>query len=45
MYIYIYICVWINMLAMAGQTAGPNGLKFVEGTHGWPGSNIKDVHI
>jgi len=28
------------MLAIAGQTAGPNGLTFVEGTHGLPGSNM-----
>ena len=25
---------------MAGQTAGPNGLKFFEGTQGYPGGNI-----
>ena len=24
------------MLAKAGQTAGPNGLTFFEGTHGYP---------
>ena len=32
-YSFIYIFVCIYMLAIAGQTAGPNGLKFVEGTH------------
>ena len=25
------------MLAIAGQTGGPNGLTFFEGTHGYPG--------
>jgi len=25
------------MFPIAGQTAGPNGLKFVEGTHSLPG--------
>ena len=33
---YIFVC----MLAMADQTAGPNGLKFFNGTHGCQGSNI-----
>ena len=28
------------MLAIDGQTAGSNGLKFVEGTHGCPGSDM-----
>jgi len=28
------------MLAIAGKTAGPNNLTFVEGTHGCKGSNI-----
>ena len=28
------------MLAIAGQTDGPNGLKLFEGTHGYPGGNI-----
>ena len=28
------------MLAIAGQKAGQNGLKFVEGTNGFLGSNI-----
>ena len=27
----------VYMLAIAGQTAGPIGLKFVVDTHGWPG--------
>ena len=27
------------ILAIAGQTAGPNGQK-VEVTHGWPGSDL-----
>ena len=35
-YIYIFVC----MLALAGQTAGPNGLKIFEGTHGCRGSKI-----
>ena len=34
LYIYIY------MLPIAGQTAGPNGLTFFEGTHGYSGGNI-----
>ena len=25
------------MLRLAGQTAGPNGLKFFVNIHGWPG--------
>ena len=25
------------MLPIAGITAGPNGLKFLVNTHGWPG--------
>ena len=28
------------MLAIAGQTAGPNWLTFFEGTHGYPGGSI-----
>ena len=28
------------MLPIAGQTAGPNGLKFFVDTHGWPGGAI-----
>ena len=28
------------MLAIAGQMSGPNGLKFLKGTHGYPGGNI-----
>ena len=27
------------MLAIAGRTAGPNGLNFFEGTQGYPGVN------
>ncbi len=34
MYLFVY------MLAIAGKTAGPNNLTFVEGTHGCKGSNI-----
>ena len=30
----------INMSAIAGQTAGPNGLTFFEGTHEYPGGNV-----
>ena len=34
------------MLAIAGQTAGPNGLKFFEGTHGYPGiTKLKNFKI
>ena len=28
------------MLAIAGQTAGPNGLNIFEETHGYPGGII-----
>ena len=28
------------MWAITGQMAGPNCLKFVGGTHGYPGDNI-----
>ena len=31
------------MLAIAGQTAGPNWLKFVEETHGYPWGNIGKI--
>ena len=27
--------IFIYMLEVAGQTAGPNGLTFFEGIHGW----------
>jgi len=40
-----YICVKqdirISMFPWAGQTAGPNGLKFFERTHGYPGGVTK----
>ena len=32
---YLYVC----MLAIAGQTAGPNIPKFFEKTQGYPGGN------
>ena len=28
------------MFPIADRTAGPNGLTFFEGTHGYPGTNI-----
>ena len=28
------------MFPIAGQTAGPIGLKFFVDTHGWPGGDI-----
>ena len=31
---YIYICMYIYVLAIAGPTAGPNWLIFLDGTHG-----------
>ena len=31
------IFVYSYVIAIAGQTAGPNGLNFFEGTHGYPG--------
>ena len=36
----LYIYLYVFMLAVAGQTAGPNWLKFVEETHGYPKCNI-----
>ncbi len=33
----IRIYVYVYMLRIAGQTAGPIGLTFFEDTHGWPG--------
>ena len=39
MIIYIMkqdIRIYIYMLRIAGQTAGPIGLKFFVDTHGWP---------
>ena len=30
-------CIYIYILAIAGQTAGPNRLKYFEETHGYPG--------
>ena len=33
---YIFVC----MLAIAGQTVGPNRLTFFAGTHGCPGRSI-----
>ena len=33
----IHIYIFIYMLRIAGQTAGPIGLKFFVDTHGWPG--------
>ena len=34
MYVCMYVCI---MLAIDGQTAGPNWLIFFEETHGYPG--------
>ena len=38
--IYVFVMkgftVYINMLPIAGQTAGPIGLKYFVDTHGWP---------
>ena len=28
------------MLAIADQTAGPNGMNFLVGAHGYPGGNV-----
>ena len=30
-------CIYIYMLPIAGQTAGPNWLNFFVNTYGWPG--------
>ena len=35
-----YIYMYIYMLAIAGQTAGPNWLNFFEETLGYSGGNI-----
>ena len=32
-----HIYIYIYMLPIAGQTAGPNGLNFFVNTHGSPG--------
>ena len=32
--LFAQIYLFVYMLAIAGQTAGPNGLKFAERTHG-----------
>jgi len=45
---YIFVCkgVYIHiLLAIAGQTTGPNWLRFFEETHGYrgTGSNIKKL--
>ena len=34
------VCIYICMSAIAGQTAGPNGLTFFEGTLEYPRGNI-----
>ena len=33
------------MLPIAGQTAGPIGLKFLVDTHGWPGGVSKEKNF
>ena len=33
------------MVPIAGQTAGPIGLKFFVDTHGWPGGSKKKFQI
>ena len=35
----------IYMLRIAGQTAGPIGLKFFIDTHGWPGGVINEKKL
>ena len=40
LYAHVYVFLEIYMLPIAGQTAGPNGLKFVERTLRCPGINI-----
>ena len=39
-HILIKFFAHIYMSAMAGQTAGPNGLTFFKGTRGYPAGNI-----
>ena len=39
-YIIFYIIKQIYMFPIAGQTAGPIGMKFFVDTHGWPGGDI-----
>ena len=36
----IFVCIFVYMLDLAGQTAEPNWLKLFEGTLGYPGGNI-----
>ena len=37
---YIFIYVYMYLLAIAGQSAGPNRLKFVKETYGYFWGNI-----
>ena len=41
--LFDHIYLYVFMLAMASQTAGPNGLKFFEGTKGVLGSNLSNI--
>ena len=34
------VCIFLYILAIAGQTSGPNWLKCFEETHGHSGGNI-----
>ena len=46
-YINMYICyinIYMYMLAIADQTAGPNGLNFFEKAYGYPGGNTDKIN-
>ena len=38
--IKLFAQIHVYMSAIAGQTGGPNGLKFFEGTYGYPKGKI-----
>ena len=38
-YLLLYNKMFLYMFPIAGQTVGPNGLTFLEATHGCPGSS------
>ena len=42
---FIYLYKYLYMLAIAGQTAGPNWLNFYEETHGYPWDRLKILYF
>jgi hypothetical protein len=45
MFVCLYVCMFVCLLPMAGQTAGPKGLKFGIVTLTDPGSNMGGVKV